>query len=176
MSKLDPKEQNHVFHTLNKLVVGGDIEVKREELNEEEEVGNEQGGFWDEEQADDEEESASEQSGNDKSESAPEEEEFGEELGEGDHREQDRRRRECFENFKQYVEYSGRNRIELTDMEKSLVRLMHKLIKKRSPLDTYRDAMEWFFQETGEIAHNESVGECPLFVSRQRLMQKLQER
>ena len=176
MSKIDPKQQNQVYHTLNKLLASGDMEVKRREMNNEEEGGNEQGVFWDEEQDDDDEPSDSEQLGNDNSESAPEEEEFGEELGVGDQREREKQRRECFERFKAYVAYSARNRIELTDMEKSSVRLMHKLIKKRSPLDTYRDVMEWFFQETGEIAHNESVGKCPLFVSRQSLMQKLRER
>jgi hypothetical protein len=168
MSKIDPKQQNQVYHTLNKLLASGDMEVKRREMNNEEEGGNEQGVFWDEEQDDDDEPSDSEQLGNDNSESAPEEEEFGEELGVGDQREREKQRRECFERFKAYVAYSARNRIELTDMEKSSVRLMHKLIKKKAPLDTYDDVMEWHLQETGQCSS--------LFVSRQQLMQKLRER
>jgi hypothetical protein len=56
------------------------------------------------------------------------------------------------------------------------IRIMHKLIKKRAPLDTYDDVMEWHLQEIGAIEMNESVGHCNLFLSRSKLLDFLRDR
>jgi hypothetical protein len=164
-SKVDPKQQDQVYQTLNILLGRVNMEVKRQDMSDEDDRGAE---HWGQDQDYEEEHSDSEQLEDDESHSVLTEEELVEELGEEEERERDKRRRECFQDFKMYVEYAQKNLLDLTEVERASVRLMHMLIRKKAPLDTYDDVMEWYLQESGQCSS--------LFVSRQQLMQKLRER
>ena len=66
--------------------------------------------------------------------------------------------------------------IALNDIQSKAVKIMHKLIKKRAPLDTYEEVMRWHLLECGLLKKHESLGDCPQFISRQKLMKQLRIR
>jgi hypothetical protein len=176
-SNFDPKQQNQVYHAVNSVLSGRDLNERKNETSEEEEAGEDEGVLWEDDH--DENEAGPEL---DQSEAEDDESlQFDENLldgGEGaeDDVERESRRRKCFEDFKMYIQYCKNNLLGFTEIERASVRLMHKLIKKKAPLDTYDAVMEWHLQERGLLGQGESAGQSPLFISRQKLMQKLRER
>jgi hypothetical protein len=65
---------------------------------------------------------------------------------------------------------------DLSESEVRAIRIMHTLIKRRAPLDTYPDVMPWHLREIGVLGHNESVGQSPDSISRDKLMKMLRKR
>ena len=86
------------------------------------------------------------------------------------------RREQYVQRFREYVKYAKGNFMNLSDSEQRAVRIMHKLVKKRAPLDTYKDVMAWHLRECGLLGYHESVGKSPHFISREKLMKKLRKR
>jgi len=78
--------------------------------------------------------------------------------------------------FKKYVRNAYANFAELTETEKTAIKIMHKLIKKRATLDTYNDVMQWHLEESKKLGRNAPLGKSKYYVSRDKLMQKLRKR
>ena len=89
-SKIDPKQQDQVYKALNLLLARADIEVKRDEMVNEEEDGDEQRVLWGEDQDYDKGGSDSEALEDDNSENELTEDELVEALGEEELREQEK--------------------------------------------------------------------------------------
>lgn len=64
----------------------------------------------------------------------------------------------------------------LTEKEKKAVRIMRTLLKKKAPLDTYQAVMEWHFRDIGKLGPNESMKDCPDYISREKLLKDLRKR
>ena len=161
-SNVDPKQQDQVYQTLNCLLGRGDEEAKGHETSEEEDEVNEGSVFWEADSDGEEEGRDLDQFEDDDVDSVLTGGEIMAELGEEDERERDRRKKESFEDFRKYVEYAKKNLLEFTDIERASVRLMHKLIKKKAPLDTYEHVMEWHLQESGVYLDMASRWASPL--------------
>jgi len=86
------------------------------------------------------------------------------------------RRGQHANSFREYVKYAKGNFLPLSDSEQRAVRILYKLVKKRAPLDTYRDVMAWYLRETGQLGYHESVGQSRHFISRKVLIKKLRNK
>jgi hypothetical protein len=78
--------------------------------------------------------------------------------------------------LKKYVRHAYLNFARLGKKEKTAIRLMHKLVKKKATLDTYEAVMEWYLRESGKLKPQETLGKSKFFISREKLMKKLIER
>jgi hypothetical protein len=88
----------------------------------------------------------------------------------------EKRRKQIPLAFRRFATYSENNVLALNEVEATAVKIMHKLIKKRAPLDTYEAVMRWHLIECGHLAEHESLGECPFFITRQKLIKDLRIR
>ena len=84
--------------------------------------------------------------------------------------------KESGKQFKRYVRDAYQNFAQLQPKEKTAIRIMQKLIKKRATLDTYNDVMEWHLRESGQLQPQQSLGDSKSFITREKLMQKLRKR
>ena len=175
-SNLDPKQHDKVYQTLNALLIGNGLGKMQQDSFGESNVEHDDTGSLGDDIGDGGEDFDSVESEADEVESVLTAGADNEDPDEHDDRKRAKRRQEKFEDFKRYVEYAKKHFIEFTDIERASVRLMHKLIKKKAPLDTYDVVMEWHLQERGVLGPDESVGGCDLFISRQKLMEKLRRR
>jgi hypothetical protein len=174
---IDPKQHDQVYQALNQLLVKAEIQGTEREMSESEASSEDEGVVFEQEEEEDEEEGSDFAEVEDADvESILTDGEMMEELGEDEQRDKERRRKKTFEDFKKYVEYSKNHLLGFSDIERASVRLMHKLIKKKAPLDTYDDIMEWHLQERGLLGPDQPVGQSSLFVSRTKLMEKLRQR
>jgi hypothetical protein len=90
--------------------------------------------------------------------------------------ESDAKKRLANDGFKKYTQHARRNFLTFNKNQRAAVRLMSKLIRKKAPLDTYHDVMEWHLEECGLLGVNESVGKSPHFISRKKLLENLRKR
>ena len=145
------------------------ISRNADDLSEEEDAKVAAGG------TDVEEESAEE--GDDSSESGSDVvSNDGEDMTEKERKELEMRRKHTVLAFKKYATNAKGNFLLLSGVEAKAVRIMHKLIKKRAPLDTYEAVMRWHLLESGLMLPHESLGDCPHYITRQKLMRKLRIR
>ena len=63
-----------------------------------------------------------------------------------------------------------------TKVQARSVKLMGTLKRKRAPLDTYDEIMEWHHQENGDINHRQSVKDVEDYISRKKLLKFLKNR
>ena len=78
--------------------------------------------------------------------------------------------------FKGYVRDAFQNFARLSPDEKTAIKIMHKLMKKKATLDTYEAVMEWHLKESGQLQHHQALGDSKHFISRKKLMTKLKKR
>ena len=78
--------------------------------------------------------------------------------------------------FKKYVRDAYQNFAQLTTTEKTAIRLMHTLHKKKATLDTYEAVMEWHLRDCGKLNPHQLLGKSKHFISRPKLMEKLKMR
>ena len=78
--------------------------------------------------------------------------------------------------WEKYVKHAFTHFMPLEDREKSAVRIMHTLVKKRATLDTYEAVFEWHLRESGKLQDHEDVGKSKYYVSREKMMAKLKLR
>jgi hypothetical protein len=86
------------------------------------------------------------------------------------------RSKRCGKELKKYVRNAYANYAQLSETEKSAIRIMHKLIKKRATLDTYNEVMRWHLEESGKLKRSDPLGKCKHYVSRDKMMKKLRKR
>ena len=88
----------------------------------------------------------------------------------------DKRRRNTVLRFKKYVKFIEDHTLPLTQIESTAIKIMNKLIRKKAPLDTYDEVMDWHLRESGLLKPWQSVGDSPHFITRQKLLEKLKTR
>ena len=81
----------------------------------------------------------------------------------------DKRRRNTALRFKKYVKFVEDHTLPLTQIEATAIKIMTKLIRKKAPLDTYDEVMDWHLRESGLLKPWQSVGDSPHFITRQKL-------
>jgi hypothetical protein len=86
------------------------------------------------------------------------------------------KKRLAYVGFEKYVRNAMTNFVGFNRKERAAVTLMSKLIRKKAPLDTYQEVMEWYFVQSGLMGVNDPVGQCPHFISRQKLLERLRIR
>ena len=84
--------------------------------------------------------------------------------------------RQSMKEFKAFVRECHQHRTNLKPKEKTAIKIIHKLYKKRATLDTYEAVMEWHLRECGKLQDHEQLGNSKHFVSRETLMKKLIKR
>jgi hypothetical protein len=125
------------------------------------------GGYVSDASGDDSNESGDEADGTDSEEDAES----------ASNREEIRRDESTWKQFMEYVEKVPYTFLQsLTENEERGIRIMRTLIKKKAPLDTYKAVMEWHFRDTGKLGTNEAIGECPDYISREKLIKVLRKR
>ena len=87
-----------------------------------------------------------------------------------------KRQQETFKEFQAYADEAEQNRERFLPVERSSIKLMHLLLRKKAPLDTYQDVMRWHLQEQGLLGEREPIGTSPHYISREVLVQKLRKR
>lgn len=84
------------------------------------------------------------------------------------------------DNFKMYCSKAMRKYLpSFTTAEARSIRLLDTLKRKRAPLDTYDELMEWHHREKGDISEHESlkhVANVDEFISREKIIGRLKER
>jgi hypothetical protein len=100
----------------------------------------------------------------------------GEDMTDEDRQKWQIRRKQTALAFKDFATYSKQNVNGLNEIQSKAVKIMHKLIRKRAPLDTYEAVMRWHLLECGLLKKHESLGDCPQFITRQKLMKELRIR
>ena len=118
-SKLDPKQQDQVYQALDTMLSGGCSDVRVQEEREEEEESVEDVGILGEDRSDEESRNDMEELDNEHSEVEPNDE-LVEELTEEEVREREKRRQECFQDFRNYVEYA--KKIDCKKLGKMILR------------------------------------------------------
>lgn len=78
--------------------------------------------------------------------------------------------------FEKFSTFQKGNTIELGEKEVTAVKIMRRLIQKKAPLDTYEAVMDWHFRQQGLLKPHESLGDCPHYITRQKLMKVLRIR
>jgi hypothetical protein len=74
------------------------------------------------------------------------------------------------------VNDTKKNFLCLSDKEQRAIKIMRLLVKKKAPLDTYKDVMAWHLEEAGLLPIGDPVGQSQHFISREVLMQTLRKR
>lgn len=97
----------------------------------------------------------------------------GEDMTDEDRKKWQIRRKKTVLDFKDFATYSKQHVNGLNEIQSKAVKIMHKLIRKRAPLDTYEAVMRWHLLECGLLKKHESLGDCPQFITRQKLMKQL---
>ena len=82
--------------------------------------------------------------------------------------------------FKKYCRRGrGKFLTTFTKAEARSVRLLDTLKRKRAPLDTYEELMEWHHREKGDISEHETlkhVGNVDEYISRENILDRLKDR
>ena len=78
--------------------------------------------------------------------------------------------------FRDYVRQAVKNYRPLSVNEQRLVNLMEMLRRKGAPLDTVDEVMEWHLKEIGALQGFMRPSDCPDYVSRQVLFERLKRR
>ena len=81
-----------------------------------------------------------------------------------------------FRKFQEYALHSTIHRIGLNQVQQSSIKLMHLLLRKKAPLDTYQEVMRWHLQEQGLLKGKEAIGTSSHFITRQALLKYLKDR
>jgi hypothetical protein len=80
--------------------------------------------------------------------------------------------------FQAYTQKYGRL-MDFTKSQKRSIRLLDTLRRKKAPLDTYEEVMEWYHREKGDINEHESlfhVNNVDNYISRKEMIATLKER
>jgi hypothetical protein len=65
---------------------------------------------------------------------------------------------------------------DLTKGQKGAIRLLDVLKRKKAPLDTYGEVMEWHYREKGELENNRSLKDVHGYISRDVIMDTIKHR
>jgi hypothetical protein len=78
--------------------------------------------------------------------------------------------------FKDYCDYGRKHHAPLEANVVSGIRLLDILKRKKAPLDTYDEIMEWHLRDKGVLLQTEVVGQSDEFVSRETIINTLKKR
>ena len=79
--------------------------------------------------------------------------------------------------FKEYCEaHPTKFRSHLTAGEKTSLKLLEVIFKKKTPLNAHRDLMEWHLQSSGELREGHPLKHCSGYVSREATMKAMRAR
>jgi hypothetical protein len=79
----------------------------------------------------------------------------------------------------QFSGFGGKINRQLTKPQKRAIRLLHILKRKRAPLDTYDEVLEWHHRENGDITDQETlqhVNNVDEYISRPKILAFLKDR
>ena len=78
--------------------------------------------------------------------------------------------------FQEYVAYMSKNSIDLTDDEKTAVKLLDILRQKKAPINAYDPLMTWHFRQRGWIKAHQSAADSSHYISRKTILKILTKR
>jgi hypothetical protein len=88
---------------------------------------------------------------------------------------QDSKRKTYFD-FQEYARKRKDDGIGFSKEQRACASLMHLLLRKKASLDTYEEVMRWHLEQRGLWKGDESLGNSPHFVTREKLLNDLRER
>ena len=68
------------------------------------------------------------------------------------------------------------NFLDLTDADKTSIKMMDILKRNRAPLNAYQELLTWHLKETGHLRAHETLSDTPLCVHRKTLIDRLTKR
>ena len=78
--------------------------------------------------------------------------------------------------FQAYCDTHSHNFLQLTKEEKTCIKLLDSLKRKKAPLNAYPDLLEWHLKETKRLRENESLKDSDKYFHRKTLMKRLMKR
>jgi hypothetical protein len=78
--------------------------------------------------------------------------------------------------FQEYVAYMSKNSVDLTDDEKTAVKLLDILRRKKAPINAYDSLMTWHFRQRGWIRAHQSASASSHYISRKTILKTLTKR
>ena len=78
--------------------------------------------------------------------------------------------------FQNYCDYAATHFAPLSKDHEAAIRLMDILKRKKAPLDTYDEVMEWHLRDKGLLLDGDTVAQCDSFISRKVLIKYMKKR
>ena len=79
------------------------------------------------------------------------------------------------QSFQEYAK-KQQHKLELLPKDRLAIDLLLRLRKTKAPLNTYESVMHWHFVANGNIRERQSVSNCPDYISKEKVFQRLRER
>jgi hypothetical protein len=78
--------------------------------------------------------------------------------------------------FQEYVAYMAKHSVDLTDDEKTAVKLLDILRRKKAPINAYDSLMTWHFRQRGWIEAHQSAAASSHYISRKTILKTMTKR
>ena len=78
--------------------------------------------------------------------------------------------------FKEYCTNFHHNFLPLSDPDITSIKLLHIMKRKKSPLNSFEELLEWHLKETGHLSQDESLKDTGSYIRRATLMKRLLKR
>ena len=83
---------------------------------------------------------------------------------------------QMMEEFAEFVDKHSDNHLRLTNAEKTSIRLLDVLKRKKTPLNAFPEMLEWHLKETGHLEEHETLKDSTAHTHRGPLLEKLMKR
>ena len=83
---------------------------------------------------------------------------------------------QMMEEFAEFVAKHPESHLRLTNAEKTSIRLLDMLKRKKTPLNAFPELLEWHLKETGHLQEHETLKDTTACTHRGPLLEKLMKR